>query len=131
LLIAGMIFVFTQVKMRSTIGTEAIDALRPWIVARFMREALADLEGKSYAELTQEEVETLGDNLQAASRVDIRSIQAKGHGENVVVRVEVWVDGKPPRDGKTIRYYAMNYSAVSGWTFSSEVGPLSYWVELW
>lgn len=130
LLVAAALGVFYQVRMRSTLSTEAVEKLRPFIVARVAGDALREMGGRSFEEMSPGERDALAARLPAADRVEIRSISAHGTGERVVVRAEVLVDGKPPPDGKTLRYYSMHYSTLMGWSFDQEVGALSYWLEL-
>jgi len=120
-----------QWRLRATLATEAVEALKPWIAGRFMEAALHEVEGRPLAQLSPAERNALARRLLAARRIEVRSIQARGLGEDVVVRVEVFVDGRPPPDGQTVRYYRMSYSTLLGWTFRQEVGPLSYWLALW
>ena len=126
----GGFWLFFQWRMRTTLDSEAVAALKPLIAGRLMDQAFREYSGRSPEQLSPEEQEALGKRLQAARRVEIKSIKAHGLGEHIVVRVEVRVDGKPPADGKTVRYYVMYYSTVLGWTFLQEVGPLAYWFGL-
>lgn len=114
-------------RMQATLGTEAVESLRPWLVAHYCGFSLHDGRYKPLEELTGEEYEELNERVMAALRVDIRSIKVRGFGGSVVVRAEILVDGKIPPDGKTVRYYRMNYSHLSGWIYEQEVGPWSYW----
>lgn len=48
----------------------------------------------------------------------------------MVVRVEVLIDGEPPRDD-AVRYYRMSYSAVTGWRTRHEVHAWTFYTKLW
>ncbi len=121
---------YLHVRKQATLETEAVEAVKPWIVAACMRDALGNVKDRPLDQLTQEEIQTLNRKIKAASRVEIQSIKSRGLGEKVVVRAEVLVDGKPPRDGKTVRYYSMRYSTLLGWTYQQEVDAISYWLAL-
>jgi len=128
----AVLYVLWQCAMRATVDTEAVEALKPWIAGQFMNSALREAGGRPLKELSPQERKALGRKMMAAKKVEIRSIQARSAGENdIVVRVEALIDGMPPPDGKTIHYYRMHYSVLTGWSFDQEVGPLLYWLALW
>ena len=131
LVAAGALWGYRQWSSRKTLDTEALEAIRPWIVAQYMSAALRETKNISLESLSQQEKEAYADKLLASGKVEIQSIKAHGLVDNTVVRVEFLVDGRPPPDGKSVRYYRMKYSMLLGWTYDREVDAVSYWLALW
>jgi hypothetical protein len=57
--------------------------------------------------------------------IDFRTLSAHGRASDMVVKVEITVDGGPPPDGRPIRYFHMTHDADRGWSVLSEMD--SYW----
>ena len=114
----------------ATLDTEAKDVVKTWVSAEYTRKALAKNfpDGKipDDPELAQENI----DELLAAGKISIPSIKARGGSGSLVVRVEVLVDGKTPPDGKSVRYYRMNHSHITGWTMDRESNKFMYYLAL-
>lgn len=122
---------YRQWSMRTSIDQAALEKLKPWIVAEFASKALSETAGgRPYEQLTTEERRALGEKVLAAGRAEVRVTGLHGLGTEAVVRVEVLIDGQPPPDGRTTRYYRLDHSLLLGWTFRQEVPRLSYWLEL-
>ncbi|MBU1694123.1 MAG: hypothetical protein KKC51_09190 [Verrucomicrobia bacterium] len=130
LLVFAAAWGFIRWQASRTLNSDAVAALRPWLISAFAREALEEVAGKPWSQLTKEELQILSDRLLAAGRVQIKSIRARGSGEDIVCRLEVLVDGQPPPDGKTARYFDMGYSVLTGWTCRGEATGLSYFFAL-
>ena len=122
---------FNYQRVHATLDTKAMESLRPWIVGHYTSAAMADTNGKSFDQMTGEEREAYSRKIANAGKVEIKSIQARGTGNNVICRVEVLVDGKPPPDGKSVRYFRMSYSNLIGWTYRYETSELIWRLTLW
>jgi hypothetical protein len=73
-----------------------------------------------------------GGNLVPSEVVELRSLTARGHGERVVVRAEVTVQGRTPPDGESVRYFAMRHRLVGGWELLPQrADAFSYYTTLW
>ena len=72
----------------------------------------------------------VAEELLGLARIELPSIQARGRGDDVVVRVEIRVDGKEPPEGESVRYYRMSHSALTGWRVRRETTALSYYLKL-
>ncbi|MEW5736645.1 MAG: hypothetical protein AB1921_17505 [Thermodesulfobacteriota bacterium] len=117
-------------ESRRTLGTEAADVVRHWLVAEYTRNNLATWTPEERSFDNKEEAAQKAQELLAASRVTILSIQARGSGDDVVVRVEVQVDGKTPPDGRSVRYFRMSHSALIGWQMRYDAGPWAWYLKL-
>ena len=131
LVMFGTVWGYRQWSSRKELDTEAINAIRPWIVAQYMSAALHETKNIPLETLSPQEREAMSEKLLASGKVEIKSIEAHGFTDNTIVRVEVLVDGQPPPDGKSVRYYRMKYSMLLGWTYDREVDAVSYWLALW
>jgi hypothetical protein len=64
-------------------------------------------------------------------RVTCPKITAHGSLDDAVVRAEVLIDGAPPPDGRSVRYFRMSYSSVLGWHLESRrATALQYYLAL-
>src|SRR5690606_9983851 len=70
------------------------------------------------------------DSLLASQKVSFASIKARGKPDDMVVRAEVLVDGKPPTTGESDRYYRMPYSSIAGWRMKRETCAFAYCLRL-
>lgn len=123
------LWLFARARAYRTLDTEAVDAIRPCLAAAYMWNALGEAD-RPFERMTAAEQKDFSDKVLAAGRVRIASIRARGSGDHIVCRVEVSGDGQPPPDGRTVRYYAMRYSALTGWTYEDETSPLLYYLTL-
>jgi hypothetical protein len=64
--------------------------------------------------------------------VEFTSITAHGKfgGQVAHVRAEVTVDGGPPPDGRSIRYFCLSPKLGGGWMVVAESSPYRYYSEL-
>jgi hypothetical protein len=59
--------------------------------------------------------------------IDFPVLSAHGSASEMVVKVEISVDGSPPPDGQPIRYFHMSHDADRGWSVSSETDSFWYY----
>jgi hypothetical protein len=128
LAVLGLLLVVAAFRYHSravTLQTEGRDAVRSWVVAGYVRSALVpqglapELDSAAATELLRQ------------SGVEIRSMTARGWSDNVVVRVELSVNGGPPADGRPVRYFRLLHLAYSGWRVVGESSALRYYTRLW
>jgi hypothetical protein len=64
--------------------------------------------------------------------VEFMSIAAHGRtGAPILVRAEITVDGGPPPDGRTVRYFCVAHKFMEdGWMVVGESGLYFYYREL-
>ena len=124
------LWIVGRARAYRTLDTEAVAVIQPWLAAAYMWNALGEAD-RPFEHMTSAEQKNYSDQVLAAGRVQITSIRARGSGDHIVCRVEVSVDGHPPPDGRRVRYYAMNYSVLTGWTYEAESSPLVYFLTLW
>lgn len=127
---AGFVL-FNRYASRRTLDSDAVEAIKPWIVSAYCRPALAKLEARPLDQLTPAERQALSDNLLRAQKVEIKSIAARGSGDSIICKVEVLVDGRVPPDGRTVRFYRMSYSHLLGWIYKQESNALMWHLTLW
>ena len=108
--------------------SEAVAEIKTWVVAEYVRNTLPQLrELVEYPAGKNDQIEDLVKTI-SRERVQIVSIQARGTGDDVAVRVEIEVDGKAPPDGKRVRYFAMSHSTVVGWQYEDEISKWGYYL---
>ena len=113
---------------RETLPTEGADELKLWISAEYVRAGLPALE-EAIESGNREAVEAQTQDVLAGNRIVFRSIKARGSSSDMVVRVEIAVDGGPPPVGDAVRYFAMEYSMITGWRMHHETTALAYYLE--
>jgi len=75
------------------------------------------------------------DAILATQNISFSSVSARGawagrQGSEVIVRVEIQVNGGPPPDGQPVRYYRMRYRGLSGWDVGGRTSAWSYRFKL-
>lgn len=117
--------------MRETLDTAATQVIKTWILAEYVGKGIDNLKLQNLEAMSPEQAELAAEQLLKLNRIDIKSIKARGKGDDIVVRVEITVDGKTPPDGKRIRYFRMKHSMITGWTMKRGATSLSYYLKLW
>ncbi|NIM51607.1 MAG: hypothetical protein GTN62_12330 [Gemmatimonadales bacterium] len=129
-LVVAVAFVgYRYVAMRTTLATEAAAELRLWLAAGYISQGLPALQ-EAVERGDQEAAAAQAQNIVAQERIEFTSIGARGGRDDVVVRVEILVDGKPPPDGRQVRYFRMRHSLVTGWMMRYETSALAYIFKL-
>lgn len=117
---------YRWVTVKTTLASEATVELRAWLRADYTRQILGELEpGALLNARTDPRVEALVD----LERIEFPSIDSRGV-DPVYVRAEIRVAGKDPPDGRRVRYWQMERSAVTGWRVRREISALQYWLRL-
>lgn len=106
-------------------------AVRAWVAEEYAGHDLMQKK-PSYFDPTKENVseeaveETLHEN-----RLEVVSVEARGGGDRVAVKVKVRQAGKTPEDGKGgERYYFMRKHPKVGWRMEKEITALSYYLKI-
>lgn len=113
---------------RQSLQTQGITAIKIQLVADYTRYHLPELQ-KAAAGGTVDETrikEIVGhvnpDNI------DIVSVSARGHGGTCVARAQIRVAGAEPPDGRSVRYFKMQHSSLTGWRVVSDANPWNYYL---
>lgn len=112
---------YRAVAARTTLEEDARERIELHLQARYARDAMAEIDPEAFDGADAREVLRV-------TKVEVRSLKARGWGDEVVVRAEVRVDGGIPPDGEPITYWRMTHGSVTGWTVDREVGPFSWWL---
>ncbi|MBW1743447.1 MAG: hypothetical protein JRJ47_08470 [Deltaproteobacteria bacterium] len=116
--------------MKSTLDTNATQVINFWLLAEYAGKALNDPKLTNFGAMPSAEADLAAEELLKLQKIDIKSIGARGKGDNIVVRVEIEVDGKAPPDGKSIRYFHMRHSTITGWSMKRDASWPSYYLKL-
>jgi hypothetical protein len=127
LAVIAVVLVATFRAERSTLETEAADELKLWVRSEYLAQGM---HGIDPGQMSEEELETKGEELLSLSDVQFTSISARGRGDDIVVKVEIRVAGQVPPDGEPLRYFRMSHSTVTGWRVRHETTALSYYLKL-
>ena len=112
----------TQTKAMETQGVEKI---QQWLSFKTARAVLPEMEkAMENPEANREQLEQMANSLQSENFV-VTSVKQHGLGEEIVVRVEAQVNGKPQ-----VFYLRMEYSMTTGWYVGMETTKVSYYLAL-
>lgn len=106
-------------RARAALEGQGRETLEAWIVGEIQRPLLAD---------TTLSLAEKGDALLEASRLTIRTLDARGPLDDVQVRVELEPSSGLPPGFELVRYYRMRYSSLTGWSHKGRGSALSYWL---
>lgn len=101
----------------------AAKELATWLRAEYARDQLRGVQDA--ADITPPKL----DSLLGGQNVTFASLKARGSPNDMVVRVEALIDGRPTQNG-AVRYYHMSYSAVAGWRVGSQVRALAFYTKV-
>lgn len=62
----------------------------------------------------------------ALDNIQFPEINGRGTPSDMVVRVRIVVDGSPPPDGRSVRYFRMEYSQLTKWRYVRETTAFAY-----
>ena len=124
----GAFTAFQYSHSEMTLQSDAVEVIKTWLVAEYTRNALPQLQelvdnpsGK------EKQIEALVNRI-SRDNLHIVSIESRGNGEDVAVKVEIEIDGKNPPDGKRTRYFRMSHSTLIGWQYQHEIGKWGYYL---
>ncbi len=115
-------------SLQTTLATEAAEELKFWLVSEYMASGLPAL--RQAVESSDPGAATaLAQEILDRGRVEFTEISARGSSDDLVVRVEILVDGGAPPDGRRVRYFRMSHSLVTGWRMRRETNVLGYYLK--
>jgi hypothetical protein len=123
LVLVAALGVFRFVTARDALDADAQQQLGMWLRGEYASRYLAAIRPDS---LTPEQVQ----DLLRLDRIEFPSIRGIGTPDDMVVRVEITVDGGPPPDGRAVRYWRMRYSTITGWRMEREANALLYYLNV-
>ncbi len=65
----------------------------------------------------------------ALDNIQFPEINGRGTPGDMVVRVRISVDGSPPPDGRSVRYFRMEYSQLTKWRYVRETTGFAYYLN--
>lgn len=123
IVIAGVQFV----RLQTTLDEKAKDTIRFQIYLDYAGESSELIEQAKKEEQSPESVEKLLKHVQNLDTITIISLKARKSGNDIVVRAEFTIDGKPQKT----RYFLMKPSLIGQWTVKRETSALSYYATFW
>jgi hypothetical protein len=113
---------------RATLPTDGADELKLWLSSEYISEGLPALE-QAIAANDSASVNDMTNEILSRDRVTFRKIDARGAFEDIVVRVDIQVDGGAPPVGSPVRYFRMRYSTITGWMMDYETTAIAYYLN--
>ena len=105
----------------STIESDAAEELRFWLKGQYASRLMAE---------NPEPTEETARRALALDNIQFLEINGRGTPGDMVVRVSILVDGSPPPDGRTVRYFRMEHSQLTKWRLVRETIGLAYMLNL-
>lgn len=112
---------FRYVSAASSIETDAASDLKFWLRGEYTRRLMAE---------NPEPTEETAQRALALATIDFSEIRGRGTPDDLVVRVRIRVDGRPPPYGNEVRYFRMEYSLLTKWRLKHETTKWSYYLNL-
>lgn len=116
--IAAVVFLRVSTA-RARLDGEGREALRAWVVGEVQRGLMAD---------TTLTPEARGEALVQASTISIESLEARGPLDHTVVRVRLAPHPAYSPDAERVRYYRMQFSEITGWTYHGTANVVSWYL---
>ena len=98
-----------------------------YLQAEQTRRVMATFAPNGVGKLSREELQQLADASQAGQRITINSIRVRGTVLEAVAEVNYLVDGKPPPDGRPVRYLLLRQSGLGDWRVDRGTTVKSYY----
>ncbi len=114
--------------VHASLGPEQLEEVRVYLRAEYSGRPVDDLRD-AIASGHLDRATDLAAEIQAMQDIEFVSIKARGTDE-VVVRLEIEVDGGPPPDGRNVRYYIMTHSMITGWRVKRPCSSWNYYLKL-
>ncbi len=105
----------------STIDTDAAAELKFSLWGQYASRLMAE---------KPEPTEETGRRALALDNIQFPDISGRGTPGDMVVRVRILVDGSPPPDGRSVRYFRMEYSQLTKWRYVRETFAIAYYLNL-
>ncbi len=135
IVLLGGFAVYRVSAMQTELKTDALQELKLFLAAEYAKKGAADLSGalESGQPMSGQEAVAPTNALLATQRITFPSVSARGvwqGGGEVVAKVQIQVDGGPPPDGDSVRYYRMRYRSLSGWEVKGRTSAWAYWLKV-
>jgi hypothetical protein len=127
-----MIFAFAVYRFqaaRAALPTDGADEIKLWLTSEYISAGLPALERAVEAN-DSAAVADMSNEILSRDRVTFRTISARGAFDDLVVKVDVRVDGVAPPVGDRVRYFRMHFSTVTGWIMDYETTAVAYWLNI-
>lgn len=113
---------------RAALPTDGADELKLWLTSEYISEGLPALEQAIEANDSAAVSDAVNQVL-SRDRLTFRKIDARGLLDDMVVRVDILVDGGTPPVGSRVRYFRMHYSTITGWVMDHETTSVAYFLN--
>jgi hypothetical protein len=130
LVVIAAVAAFQFLARTSTLGTEAAEQIKIHLASDYTRFSLPEIQRQvQSASVSTDDVSKLVSSV-SPDNIEIMNITARGRGDDIAVRVEVRVsDGVPP-DGRSVRYFKLRHSTLTGWTVRQTTTAMSYYLAM-
>ncbi len=106
--------------LQATLDERAAGAIRQQLVIEFYSRATA----------TKDTSRILA-SISEAEGVEVTSLKARRYDDGLVVRAEFTVNGQPPADGKSVRYFVTSNPIFGECRVRWSTSALTYYMSLW
>ena len=120
-------FGYKYYNVQTTLDTEGAEVLKNFIRGDYLSHAMIGIQATDFKAGNIEDIEKKVQKVLGAGKIDFFSLKARGTSNDIIVRAEISVNGKPPETGKAVRYFRMEYYTITGhWRVHREVTAFSY-----
>lgn len=119
---------FQYISRAQSVQTQAVHAIKTQLAADYTRYHLPELQQAATAgTMDATSIEKVAADVNP-DKIDIVSMHARGHNGDYIARVEIRVDGSAPPDGRSVRYFKIRHSSLTGWHVANEAHPWNYYL---
>ena len=124
LILLGLLWAVERLLAPGEPDAEARKAVRVRLVADHLRDS--GLGDRPWHTLSERERRDCSDRALEADRIQLLTLDVRGFGRRVSVRARYMLDGR-----ESVRFYALERSALFGWILHGEIPALVYHLTLW
>jgi hypothetical protein len=128
LAVLAVIFTWNLAVTRHTVDPGVERAIRNTLAAGYAGTVLPDIkEGLAHGDNARVEAGT--ERLETCmNKITFPSLSSRGGRGHFCVRAEIRIDGGPPPDSRSVRYFRLSNTALLGPVLEEETFALSYYV---
>lgn len=128
-LIAGFVL-YRACEARADLEEGGLNVLRQHLRGEYASAIFARLGGSGAGARDRETLARTAGEIERLERITFRQVSVRGTAPDLIVRVEILVDGGPPPSGSPVEYFRLSHSLVTGWRVEGHTTALSYYLKV-
>ena len=123
---------FQHLRLRLPVDDRMQGAVKLHLVSVYAGRIGQALKSLKDERLTKSKGVEIIERAKQLRSIAIVSLGVKKMGEDLyVTRTQFTISGRPPPDGKGVRYFVMKKAGLGSWRVQGEASALQYYLTLW